>query len=56
MLGRYICGREDVLDGLGDLRTDTVTFDQSDCVFSLLATIRASDNDPIPSLAHIRVH
>lgn len=39
-LERYICGREDVLDGLGDLRTDTVTLDQGDRVFSLSTTIR----------------
>ena len=38
-LERYICGREDVLDGLGDLRTDTVTLDQGDRVFSLSTTI-----------------
>lgn len=31
----YIRGREDILDGLGDLRTNTITLNDGYCVFSL---------------------
>jgi hypothetical protein len=32
----YLSGREDVLDGLRDLRANTVTLDQSNSVLALL--------------------
>ena len=31
----YVCGSEDILDGLRDLRTNAITLNQSDCVLSL---------------------
>lgn len=31
----YICCRKDILDGLGDLRSDTITLDQCDGIFAL---------------------
>lgn len=33
----YLSGREDVLDGLSDLRTNTVTLDQSNGVLALIS-------------------
>lgn len=32
---RYLCGFEDVLDGLGDLRSDTVALNQGNSVLAL---------------------
>jgi hypothetical protein len=32
----YLGGLENVLNGLGDLRTDTITLNQSDSVLALL--------------------
>jgi hypothetical protein len=32
---RYLCGLEDVLDGLRDLRTNTVTLNQSNSVLAI---------------------
>jgi len=32
---RYLCGGVDILDGLGNLRANTIAFDQSDGVFTL---------------------
>lgn len=32
----YLCGLEDVLNGLRDLRTNTITLDQSNSVLALL--------------------
>jgi hypothetical protein len=38
---RYLCGLEDVLDGLRDLRTNTVTLNQSNSVLALFQQSRS---------------
>lgn len=38
---RYLCGLEDVLDGLRDLRTNTVTLNQSNSVLALFQKSRS---------------
>lgn len=43
---RYICGGEDILDGLRDLGTDTITLDQGDHVFSLKIAINHVRSEP----------
>lgn len=35
----YLSGREDVLDGLSDLRTNTITLDQSNSVLALIQKV-----------------
>ena len=53
---RYICGGEDILDGLRDLGTDTITLDQGDHVFSLKSRSIMLEANQTKKMSSIQKH